>query len=177
MASIDQFKSQLIGGGARANQFRVSFNTPTQIVTGMDLRRMSFLCKTASLPAQSLGEVAVPFRGRTLYLAGDREFEAWTTTVYNDTDFMIRNGIERWLNACNDLASNTAQVINPAEYQVDLTVDHLDRKGDIIKSVILSSCWPQAITAIELTSDAVTEIETFDITWRFSNMQSSGVNF
>ena len=28
MATLDEFKANLIGGGARFNQFRVTFNTP-----------------------------------------------------------------------------------------------------------------------------------------------------
>ena len=35
MATIDQFKAQLIGGGARNNQFRVILNTPSGIATGL----------------------------------------------------------------------------------------------------------------------------------------------
>ena len=39
MATIDQFKAQLIGGGARANQFRVILNTPSGIATGLTVRK------------------------------------------------------------------------------------------------------------------------------------------
>ena len=74
MASLDEFKANLIGGGARANQFRVTFNTPGAIATGLDVRKTSFLIKAAQLPGQALGEIAIPFRGRNLYIAGDREF-------------------------------------------------------------------------------------------------------
>ena len=79
-----------------------NFNTPGAIATGLDVRRTSFLTRTGQLPGATIGEVAVTFRGRSLFLAGDREFEQWTTTVLNDTDFMIRNAMERWQNAMND---------------------------------------------------------------------------
>ena len=45
MAQIDDFKAQLIGGGARANQFRVTITPPSGIATGLDVRRASFLCR------------------------------------------------------------------------------------------------------------------------------------
>ena len=45
MAQIDDFKAQLIGGGARSNQFRVTITPPAGIATGLDVRRASFLCK------------------------------------------------------------------------------------------------------------------------------------
>ena len=43
MAQIDDFKANLIGGGARANQFRVTITPPSGIGTGLDVRRTSFL--------------------------------------------------------------------------------------------------------------------------------------
>ena len=99
MANIDDFKANLIGGGARPNQFRVTITPPTGIAIGLDVRRTSYLCKASNLPAQTLGEIPIPFRGRSVYIAGDREFtDPWTTTFINDTDFMIRDAMERCTN-------------------------------------------------------------------------------
>jgi hypothetical protein len=177
MANIDDFKANLIGGGARANQFRVTVTPPPGIAIGLDVRRTSFLCSAASLPAQTLGEITIPFRGRNIYIAGDRTFdEAWTTTFYNDTDFMIRTAMERWSNGINDLANNTG-VIAPADYQTDLTVEQLDRDDTVLKSYIFRSAWPTAVTTVELTTATADAIETFDVTWRYQHFESSGVNF
>ncbi len=177
MAAIDDFKANLIGGGARANQYRVTITPPTGIATGLDVRRTSFLVTASSLPAQTLGEIAIPFRGRSIYIAGDRTFdEAWTVTFMNDTDFMIRNAIERWSNGINDLAAGTG-VIAPADYQTDLFVEHLDRDDTILKSYIFRNAWPLTITAIELTNEAADAIETFDVEWRYQHFEASGVNF
>ena len=96
MANINDFKSRLAGGGARANQFRVILPPPVGVVTaGINTEQFSFLCKATSLPGQELTEIAVPFRGRNLYVAGEREFAEWTTMVFNDTDFAIRREMER----------------------------------------------------------------------------------
>ena len=177
MAQIDDFKANLIGGGARSNQFRVTITPPPGIATGLDVRRASFLVTTSSLPAQTMGEIPVPFRGRSIYIAGDRTFgDAWTTTFYNDTDFMIRDAMERWSNGINDFADNTG-VIAPADYQSDLTVEQLDRDDTILKSYIFRSAWPTGVTAIELTSEAADAIEQFDVTWRYQHFEASGVNF
>ena len=176
MATLDEFKANLIGGGARANQFRVTFNTPGAIATGLDVRKASFLIKAASLPGQTMGEITVPFRGRTLYVAGDREFEAWETTVINDTDFNIRNAIERWLNAINDTVTNTG-LSNVADYTADLTVEQLDRDDTVLKSYILRNCMPQGTGAIELSYDTANAIEEFTVTWRYSHFEASSVNF
>ena len=177
MASIDDFKANLIGGGARANQFRVTITPPPGIAIGLDVRRASFLCTASNMPGMTLGEIPVPFRGRSIYVSGDRpEFEAWTTNFYNDTDFMIRNALERWSNGINDLALNTG-VIDPADYQTDLTVEQLDRDDTILKTYIFRSAWPVSITAIELTSEAADTLEEFECTWRYQHFEASGVNF
>ena len=167
----------LSGGGARANQFRITINAPTDINIGLNSRDASFLCQATALPAMSLGEFPLNFRGRQIYIAGDREFgDAWTTTFMNDTDFMVRNAIERWSNGINDLAAGTG-VTAPADYQTDLTVEHLDRDDTVLKSYIFRSAWPTSVTAIELTNDAQDAIETFDVTWRYQHFEASGVNF
>ena len=177
MANIDDFKANLIGGGARANQYRVTITPPPGIAIGLDVRRGSFLVTASSLPAQTLADIAIPFRGRQIYIAGYITFEtAWTTTFMNDTDFMIRNAMERWSNGINDLADNTG-VVAPADYQTDLQIEHLDRDETVLKSYIFRSAWPTGVTEIALTNAAAADIETFDVTWRYQHFEASGVNF
>jgi len=177
MANIDDFKANLLGGGARANQFRVTITPPTGISIGLDVRRTSFLVKGSTLPALTLGEIAVPFRGRSIYIAGDRaQPEQWSTTFLNDTDFMIRTAMERWSNGINDLANNTG-VVAPADYQTDLTVEQLDRDDTVLKSYIFRSAWPTTISTITLDTAEAAAIEEFEVTWRYQHFEASGVNF
>ena len=177
MAQIDDFKANLIGGGARANQFRVTITPPSGIAIGLDVRRTSFLCTASQLPASTLGEIAVPFRGRNIYVSGDRPApETWTTTFYNDTDFMIRNAMERWQNGINDYANNTG-VTAPADYQTDVFVEQLDRDDTILKSYIFRACYPLPVAAVDLASAEATELETFEVTWRYQHFEPSAVSF
>ena len=178
MAAIDNFKAQLKGGGARANQFRVTITAPTGIaIVPFDLTTTSYLVTAANLPAMTLTPIAIPFRGRSIYVAGDREFATeWTTTFLNDTDFMIRTAMEKWSNGINDLANATGKN-EPIDYEADLTVEQLDRDNNILKSYIFKSAWPTGVTEIALTSDAATAVETFDVTWRYQHFEVSGVNF
>ena len=177
MANIDDFKANLIGGGARANQFRVTITPPPGIAIGLDVRRTSFLVKSSTLPALTITEIAIPFRGRNIYIAGDRTApETWSTIFLNDTDFMIRNAMERWSNGINDLADNTG-VIAPSDYQTDLSVEQLDRDDTVLKSYIFKSAWPTSIATIDLTSDAADALEEFAVTWRYQHFEASGVNF
>ena len=177
MAQIDDFKANLLGGGARTNQFRVTITPPPGIAIGLDVRRTSFLIKATNLPTQNIGEIPVPFRGRTLYMAGDRaEFDAWSTTIINDTDFMVRNAIERWMNGINDLEQNTG-VIDVADYQTDATVEQLDRDDTVLKTYIFRGLWPQTLGALELSHDSANTLEEFECTWRYQHFVASGVNF
>ena len=177
MANIDDFKANLIGGGARANQFRVTITPPPGIAIGLDVRRASFLVTASNLPGSTLGEIAVPFRGRNIYVAGDRPApDAWTTTFYNDTDFMVRNAMERWHNGINDFANNTG-VVNSADFQTDLFVEQLDRDETILKTYIFRSAFPLTVGQIDLTTAEATEIETFEVTWRYQHFEPSGVSF
>jgi len=174
MASLDDFKANLIGAGARANQFRVILTTPGAIATGLDTTRTQFMIKAASLPGQTIPEITVNFRGRQLFLAGDRTFETWTTTVINDTDFMVRNAMERWMNAINNLDTNTG-LNDVRSYTSDLTVEQLDRDDRVLKSYVIKNCWPTIVAPVELNYDTVSEIETFDITWRYTHFTPSAV--
>ena len=175
MAQIDDFKANLIGGGARANQFRITVTPPPGIAIGLDVRRTSFLVTATNLPASTLGEIAIPFRGRTIYMAGDRPApETWTTTFYNDTDFMIRNAMERWQNGINNYA-DASGLITPAGYQTDLTVEQLDRDDTILKSYIFRNAFPLTVSQIDLTTAEATEIETFEVTWRYQHFEPSNI--
>ena len=177
MASIDDFKANLIGGGARANQFRVTITPPPGIPIGLDVRRTSFLCTASNMPGMTLGEVPVPFRGRNIYVTGDRPApDTWTVTFYNDTDFMIRNAMERWQNGINASANNPL-VTSPADYQTDLFIEQLDADDTILKTYIFRNAYPLTIGAVELTSAEAGEIETFPITWRYQHFEPSGVSF
>ena len=177
MGNIDDFKANLIGGGARANQFRITITPPPCIAIGLDVRRTSFLITAAAIPSIEMNFFEVPFRGRVLQYPGDRPAPGdWTTTFYNDTDFMIKNAMERWSNGINDFALNTG-TSNPADYQTDLNVEQLDRDDTILKSYILRNCFPTNISEIALSNENADAIETFSVTWKYQHLEASGVNF
>ena len=172
MANINDFKSALKGGGARANQFQVTMPFPGFAAVGGETRTMSFLCKATNLPGMTLGEVPVPFRGRQLFIAGDRVFDAWTTTIMNDTDFLIRNAMERWMNGINANSDNSG-LENPSDYQVDAFVDQLDRAGQVIKSYTFRGLWPLTIAPIELAYDGNDAVEEFEVTYRYQFFEAN----
>ena len=102
---VDDFKSKLTGGGARANLFKATVNFPSYVSPDMELT--SFLCKGVQIPASTIAPIAIPFRGRQLQMAGDRTFEPLSLTIINDADFQVRNAFESWANGINNFATNT----------------------------------------------------------------------
>ena len=171
MPNINDFKSRLRGGGARANQFKVTLPFPGYAAVGGETSDMAFLCSATSTPASTVASVAVPFRGRSLYVAGDRTFEEWSTTVLNDTDFKIYRAVERWFNGINNMSDNEG-IANPADYQVDAFIDHLDRNGTTLKSWTFRGLFPTALPGIALAYGTNDTVETFDVTWRYQYFET-----
>ena len=141
LRKITDFKSQLIGGGARSNLFEVVLSFPDVAKADATvLEKSRFLVKAAALPASQIAFLDVPFRGRTLKVAGDRSFESWTITIVNDTDFSIRSAFENWVNKINRVSDGTGTT-NPTDYTSDAFVYQLDRDGKTLdrKSTRLNS--------------------------------------
>ena len=166
MASINDFKAKLSGGGARPNQFKVVMPFPGYAQVGGEIEDLAFLCQATSLPAMSIGTFTVPFRGRSIKIAGDRTIATWSVTVLNDTNFKLRNAFERWQNGINSMSDNEG-LTNPGDYQVDAFVDQLDRNGATIKSYTLRGAHPVTIAAISLGYGTNNAIEEFDVTFNY----------
>ncbi len=59
--NVDDFKAKLVGGGARANLFKVICNFPG--VAGGNTELASFMIKGTNLPASTVAPIEVSFRG------------------------------------------------------------------------------------------------------------------
>ena len=184
--SIRAFRSRMRGGGTRSNLFEVKMSFPDYLGTedGAELTAdIPFLVKAAEIPASNLGNIPVPFRGRVLPIAGDRTFDPWTVTVINDTNFRIRDAMERWSNGINDL--QTAQgFINPEIYQKSATVAQLNRgvngqedpqsslvKDDssieVLRTYKFEGIYPNVVSSIPLDHGATDQIEEFQVTFNY----------
>ena len=168
MTTIADFKAKLTGGGARANQFRISLIPPVLVGGASNAgRAIEFLCKAASLPQSDVTDIPVYYRGRPVHLAGEREFQPWTLTLINDTNFAIRDAFESWSHLMvnyNATDGNTS----PIDYQTDATVYQLDRNGNTLKSYTFKDVWPISVGAIELSYEQNQAIEEFQVTLQFN---------
>ena len=165
LRKISDFKSKLTGGGARPNLFEVVLAFPTSVAPANEnevLQKSRFMVKAAALPSSTIAPVEIPFRGRILKVAGDRTFETWTITVINDTDFMIRSAMEKWMNTINKL-DDASGITNPVDYQTDAMVHQLDRDGSTLRSYRFKSIFPTNISTIDLSYETTDTIEEFTV--------------
>ena len=182
--NITEFRSRMTGGGARSNLFEVEITFPDDLGINKSLvsDKVPFLVKAAEIPASNLGNIPVPYRGRVLPIAGDRTFDPWTVTVINDTDFLIRDAMEKWSNSINDI--QTAQgSINPEVYQTSARVFQKSREGngpsDTEKDLRIykfEGIYPNVVSSIPLDFGATDQIEEFQVTFNylFYEVQTAG---
>lgn len=173
MANIADFKAQMIGGGARPNQFYVQLTFPSYVGLGVVAgQQAQFLCRSAQLPASTIEPITTLYRGRPVQFAGERTFQPWTVSIYNDTSFNIRNALEVWQNGIQNY-NTTLGKTNPRDYQVDLSVFQLDRSGAIIKSYRFVDAMPVNIGPIQLDYDQQNQIEQFDVEFTYNYFTSN----
>lgn len=187
LRTITGFKERLAGGGARPNLFEVQIPSlpPSLGVTwtagaGGEAETFSFLCKTAALPASNINSVDIPFRGRTLKVAGDRTFDIWSVTVINDEDFKLRTAFEQWMNGINRL-ENATGATNPTSYMTNAFVYQLGRGASAgrfstnntadtnsssiapLRTYKFYDIFPTNVGQIDLSYDSADDIETYNV--------------
>jgi hypothetical protein len=151
MSTLSDFKSSLIGGGARSSLFQVDLRFPSNVNGGPLAERLApFMVKAASLPGSVINAIEVPYRGRKLKIAGDRTFEPWTITVINDTGMEIRNAFEDWMHQLSRHEENTTTYGNNLLYMAEMAVTQIDRVGNPGKIYTIVDAWPANISAIEV---------------------------
>jgi len=184
--TISAFKSKLTGGGARPNLFEVQLtNLPSNVATNWDAEIFQFMCKAASLPAQNIANIDIPFRGRIFKVAGDRTIDTWTITVINDEDFRFRNAFEDWTQQIANLDDNMGTT-DPSEYMVNATVYQLGRGSEVnsknnsgtenvvLKEYEFQNIFPTNISAIDLSYDTGDTIEEFTVEFQVQSLKLTG---
>ena len=182
--SIADFKGKLVGGGARPNLFEVQLaKLPDGITWDADV--FQFMCKAASLPASTIANVDVPFRGRIFKVAGDRTVDVWSITVINDEDFKLRNAFEEWMDRIAKLVNNLGAT-QPESYMVDAEVFQLGRgstksstnsdgsANSVLKQYKMQSIFPTSLSAIDLSYDTGDTIEEFTVEFQVQSFEFAG---
>tara|TARA_B100001113_G_scaffold307428_1_gene269088 strand:+ start:1272 stop:1862 length:591 start_codon:yes stop_codon:yes gene_type:complete len=180
--TISQFKSALIGGGARPNLFEVELTT---LPAGIDWDANSFryMCKAAQLPAQNVANIDVPFRGRIFKIAGDRTIDTWTVTIINDESFNLRRAFEQWSELIAKLDTNLGAT-DPSAYMTNAKVFQLGRgattsstdsngnTNSVLAEYEFVDIWPSAVAAIDLSYDSSDAIEDFTVEFQVQSFKA-----
>lgn len=143
-----------VGGaqGSSESRRQESAGSADESISGSNLMS-TFLVKAANLPASTIGVIEVPYRGRTLKIAGDRTFEPWTVTVLNDQEFRLRAKFEEWATRIQNLQQNIQDAKEIGDYQSNAIVRQFSRQGDQKRAYSFQGIWPSSISAIDLAWD------------------------
>ena len=182
--TISNFKSALIGGGARPNLFEVELTTLPNGVS-WDADNFRYMCKASSLPASNIAAIDIPFRGRIFKVAGDRTIETWSVTIINDEDFKLRNAFEQWMEQIAKLDNNLGATL-PESYMTNATVFQLGRGSSpssknsdgnnnaVLKEYEFIDIFPTTISAIDLSYDSSDAIEEFTVDFNVQSYRLTG---
>ena len=176
--AVTKFKAGLQHGGARPSLFKVIFDYPSGISLG-NTTSASFLVKATTIPASTVGSYDVFYHGKAIHVAGDRTFDTWDTTIFNDEDFGIRDTLEYWMAAISDHSLNTRDKSvfatsgdqaegDSAKYKSTLQVQQLSKAGEDLRTYIFKGAWPSALSTINLDWSS-SEIEEFTCTWMYDS--------
>ena len=172
---LSDFKSGLKQGGARPSLFRVIFDYPNQLIK--PTTPAHFLVKATTIPASTIGSYDVYYHGKAIKVAGDRTYDTWDTTIFNDEDFGIRNTLENWMGSISDHSLNTRNKKtfqnmsegDVAKYKSTLKVQQFGKDGTNLRTYIFKGAWPSALSTINLDWATASEIEEFTCTWVYDS--------
>ncbi len=165
MSNLNEFVTNLAGGGARANQFEI-----TIAAQHFSNGKFTFLCRSAQIPGMTVGEVPVPYRGRQIFVAGDRTYDAWTVTVFSDTAWSLRSSFETWSDKIAEMDESIKGAVAPNDYYGIAQVKQFDRAGGRKAYYVLQDVWPTAVDPIDLAYDTNDAVMEFSVTLRFNYM-------
>lgn len=167
--SINEFKSQLVGGGARSSLFQVQITNP---ILGIADFKIPFMVKAAAIPESILGTIQVPYFGRFVKYGGDRQFQPWQVTIINDEDFAVRNAMEAWSNAINSHITNFRST--PFDYKAQAQVTQFGKDGTVLREYTFEGLFPTQISTIDLAWANESQIEEFSVTFEYDLWRISG---
>jgi len=171
--NINDIRSQLTLGGARAALFQVTITNPANGIADI---KTPFMVRASQIPASTLGVIEIPYFGRKIRLAGDRTFGEWSVVVMNDEDFLVRNAMEEWSNQINTLQGNLRGfgAASPLLYKSTATVTQFSKTGIPIRTYTFNGIFPVEVSAIEMDWNATDAIEEFQVVFGYDWWEVTG---
>lgn len=172
---IHAFRTAIPGGGARPSNFEIFFPVLPNIEAAITttLAQVPIRAKGASLPAARMTSIPIFYQGRPIQVGGERVFNPWRVTFYNDVDFALRDFFESWNNMMNTMVGN--QVLNTDDimainggYKVDgVIVRQLNKQLQDLRAYEFFGMYPEDVGEIQLDWEQGNRIEIFDVTFAY----------
>lgn len=192
--NVSQFLSQQkLFGLARPNQFDVYLAGVSngENITSKVYSRL--YCKSASIPGVLLNFVEVPYQGHYVSVPTTRYYSDWTVTVINDSKYVLRTILEKWVDAISsksgvphragigNLIDNVRSIfslgrgLSPNAVKLDevfkdmWVVQYTNAKVPTPMAVyFLREAFPTNISDIELAWDENDSTEDYRVTFRYA---------
>ena len=144
------------GTWSRTNLFEV--NIPT-----LD-KNFKFRCKATGIPAMQVGVVELGYQNRKLKIAGDRTYDDWTVTVYNDDAHAAREDFVKWQNIAVGVLDDISGA-TPDQYKFNALVTQFERNGVKTAEYDIKQIWPSSVGEMTFDWDTNDELMTFEVTF------------
>jgi hypothetical protein len=168
--SIINFKNGF-NGGSRANRFTVFPSWPQGV--NIAANDHYFKIVSASLPTLTVNSISVPYRGRLLNFAGDRQYSPWVVGVYDDGNSAnIWSALQKWKDLMDGHFTHTVAGDDYSYNSLQTTwrIHQYDVNGVTpIRDITLYKCWPSVIGEIGLNMSD-NNLVSFPVTLTFDNV-------
>lgn len=122
---------------------------------------VTVMARSTTLPGMTLSEVAIPFQGVPIKIAGPATFADWSCTFMCDEAHEMRRLFFKWQALAYDIGTGLQG--HSHQYKSDqITVSQMARDGQIVMSYGLVGAWPKEVSQIEVAQTAG-EFETFSV--------------
>lgn len=155
--NVDNIKRAFGSGDfARSNLFEVEIPYLGE--------NFKFQCRASSMPPGTVEKIEVSYQNRKYHVAGDRTFDDWTVTVYNDQTHSVRRSLMAWQDRMAGLSKDVSGEA-PDAYKREGTITQLDRNGDPVTSASVFGIFPTTVGEVAFDWDSNNEIQTFEVTF------------
>lgn len=127
-------------------------------------QNFKFKAKAGTMPAATVEKIPVGYMNRKLNVAGDRIFDDWTITIYNDSAHNTRQAIVDW-NAMTHGMGNEITGDIPEAYKKPGIVRQKDRNGNTTKEYTIVGLFPTNVGEVTLDWDDNNTVSTFEATF------------
>jgi|688.fasta_scaffold73604_3 hypothetical protein len=173
--TISDFKTNF-NGGTRPNRFTVLPQWPAGIAPPLTDARFKIV--SASLPSVTVNTISVPYRGRIVNFAGDRQYSPWIIGVYDDGNSQnLWRAFQTWKER---LDGHWTHEVHQNDYsyrnlQTTWQIDHLDvNNNQVLRRIWLYKCWPSVVGEISLDMGQQ-EFVSFSVTLTYDNIKIQGM--